>query len=104
MKYEARSIRCYGAFQYEARFIRGYGAYLKGDEVTIDGVTLQATGDCLEERFPDGSGHIIYIFVGNSTPYGCCRDCGDYWIIARRSGYDKIDKFSRKVESGVEDK
>lgn len=38
------------------------------------------------------------------TPYGCARDCGDHYIIARYSGYDRVDKKTLEVTTDVEDR
>ncbi len=62
------------------------------------------TGDTLTERFPDGSGHTLVIFTGPYTAYGMCRDCGDHYIIARYSRYDRIDKDTLEITKDVEDR
>lgn len=38
------------------------------------------------------------------TPFGAARDCGDHYIIARYSRYDRVDKKTLKVTIDVEDK
>ena len=38
------------------------------------------------------------------TPSGCVRDCGDHFIIANYSGYDRIDKETFHVTKSNEDK
>lgn len=64
---------------------------------------LTATNDCLREQGDLGSTtHVI--FIGKWTPYGYCRDCGDHWIIARWSRYDRIDKDTYKVTKDVDDR
>lgn len=38
------------------------------------------------------------------TPSGCVRDCGDHYIEARYSRYDRVDKKTLKRTFDVEDK
>lgn len=38
------------------------------------------------------------------TPTGCARDCGDHYIIARYSRYDRVDKKTLQVTKDVEDR
>lgn len=38
------------------------------------------------------------------TPYGCARDCGDHYIIARYSQFDRVDKKTLQITFDVEDK
>lgn len=38
------------------------------------------------------------------TPTGCARDCGDHYIIARYSSYDRVDKKTLEIVKDVEDK
>lgn len=38
------------------------------------------------------------------TPYGFCRDCGKYYIIAFHSHYTKIDKDTKEITKDVDDK
>ena len=38
------------------------------------------------------------------TPYGCARDCGDHYIIARCSRYDRVEKKTLDITKDVEDK
>ena len=65
---------------------------------------LTATGDTLKETFPDGSAQTLVVFKGRWTPYGVCRDCGDHYIIARYSRYDRIDKATLEITPDVEDR
>lgn len=65
---------------------------------------MAVTGGTLREEFPDGSATTYVIFRGNHTPSGCCRDCGRYYIIARYSRYDRIDKGTWNVTPDVEDR
>lgn len=37
------------------------------------------------------------------TPYGTARDCGDHYIIARYSRYDRVEKAGLQVTENVED-
>lgn len=71
---------------------------------TIYGVELTPTGEFLKETFPDGSSQTLIVYTGYSTPYGCCRACGDHFIIARYSRYDRIDKHTMEITVDVEDK
>lgn len=38
------------------------------------------------------------------TPYGAARDCGDHYIIARYSQYDRVDKATLTITKDVEDR
>lgn len=38
------------------------------------------------------------------TPFGTARDCGDHYIIARYSRYDRVDKKTMEITRDVEDK
>ncbi len=38
------------------------------------------------------------------TPYGCARDCGDHYIVARSCSYDRVDKRTLAITENVEDK
>lgn len=67
------------------------------------------TGETLTERYEETEGReagstTYVVMKGRFTPYGMCRDCGDHYIIARWSRYDRIDKdtFIRSVD--VEDR
>lgn len=70
----------------------------------------KCTGETLEERWENGGGQTLVVFktVGRGkkhfTPYGMCRDCGDHYIIARWSRYDRIDKATLEIERDVEDR
>ena len=66
------------------------------------------TGETLREEFPDGSAQTLVVFkrkpgFRHGTMYGMCRDCGDHYIIARWSRYDRIDKATLKITVDVED-
>lgn len=63
----------------------------------------KTTGETLEERWEDGAQTLV-VFKGSFTRYGMCRDCGDHYIIARYSRYDRIDKDTFKVTKDVEDR
>ena len=50
----------------------------------------------------DGCITVFYIFKGRTwTPYGSCRDCGDYYEIALHSRYLHIDKKSMTVMTDI---
>lgn len=38
------------------------------------------------------------------TPFGTARDCGDHYIIARYSRFDRLDKKTMDVTRDVEDR
>lgn len=38
------------------------------------------------------------------TPSGCVRDCGDHYIVAQYSRYDRVDKKTLEKTCDVEDK
>lgn len=38
------------------------------------------------------------------TPYGAARDCGDHYIVARYSQYDRVDKKTLTITRDVDDK
>lgn len=38
------------------------------------------------------------------TPFGTARDCGNHYIIARYSRYDRLDKQTMEVTKNVEDR
>lgn len=38
------------------------------------------------------------------TPFGTARDCGDHYIIARYSRFDRLDKKTMEVTRDVEDR
>lgn len=38
------------------------------------------------------------------TPYGTARDCGDHYIVANYSRYDRVEKKTLKVTEDVEDR
>ncbi|MCD7866761.1 MAG: hypothetical protein LUG62_00845 [Clostridiales bacterium] len=64
---------------------------------------MTPTGELLKETFPDGSSQTLVVFRAKFTPYGYCRDCGDHYIIARHSRYDRIDKKTLEITSDVDD-
>lgn len=69
----------------------------------------KCTGETLEERYEevegrDGGACTYVVMKGRFTQYGMCRDCGDHYIIARWSRYDRIDKGTFKRTLDVEDR
>ena len=70
------------------------------------------TGETLEERYTGNdeydSSMTEYVVMKatkrNYTSYGMCRDCGDHFIIARYSRYDRIDKKTLKITFDTEDR
>jgi len=43
------------------------------------------------------------VFKGTWTRYGTVRDCGDHYIEAKYSSYDRIDKETLEITKDVED-
>lgn len=41
---------------------------------------------------------------GNWTPSGCARDCGDHYIVAKYSSYDRVSKKRHKITKDVPDR
>ena len=76
----------------------------------------KTTGETLEERYEEEQGrdggattYVVMKAEGINarrlgTPYGMCRDCGDHYIIAKWSRYDRIDKGTLKRTTDVEDR
>ena len=67
------------------------------------------TGETLEERYEeehgwDGGATTYAVMKGKWTRYGMCRDCGDHYIIARWSRYDRIEKGTLQLTRDVEDR
>lgn len=65
----------------------------------------KVTGDLLQEW--RGASEMIgdhIVVKGRWTPSGCARDCGDHYILARYSRYDRIDKDTMSVTEDVEDR
>lgn len=73
---------------------------------------FKCTGEELEEQYEEEQGResggttfvVMKATKSNWTPYGMCRDCGDHYIIARWSRYDKIDKETLEITRDVEDR
>lgn len=63
---------------------------------------LIPTGELIREEWQTGAQSLV-VFRGKWTPWGCLRDCGDHYIIARWDRYDRIEKTSLKVTLDVED-
>lgn len=66
------------------------------------------TGETLTERITDIDGHdnitVYVVFSGSWTRSGSVRDCGDHFIIARYSRYDRINKSDLSLIRDVEDR
>ena len=96
------------------RYTYTLGTIEDGDREWFEKVnpSYVCTGETLEERYEEEEGresgattYVVMKATGKRwTPYGMCRDCGDHYIIARWSRYDRIDKgtFERTVD--VEDR
>lgn len=71
---------------------------------------FKPTGEALtveyrEEQNRDWGSCTYAVMTGkNWTPYGMCRDCGDHYIIANWSSYDRIEKGTLVRTHDVEDK
>lgn len=63
---------------------------------------LKPTGETIWERWETG-GECRVVMRGSWTPYGVMRDCGDHYIIARWSRYDRISKDLTEITYDVED-
>lgn len=65
------------------------------------------TGETLTEETTDISGATSVtewvVFKGTWTRYMSVRDCGDHYIIARYSRYDRINKNDLSIIKDVED-
>lgn len=61
----------------------------------------EPTGDLLIETTKEGSTSKV-IFKGKFTH--SVRDCGDHYIIARYSSFDRVDKETLKITEDVEDR
>lgn len=61
----------------------------------------EPTGDLLIETTKEGLASRV-IFKGKFTH--SVRDCGDHYIIARYSSFDRVDKETLKITEDVEDR
>ena len=66
---------------------------------------LTPTGELLEVLGDNGE-HIATkaVFTGTFTAHGAIRDCGDHYIAAQYSRYDRIDKDTMRVTKDVPDR
>lgn len=90
--------------------------YSLGDPLSDDSIVWfekmnkgwYCTGHTLREEITDKfgvtHGTVYAIMEGEFTRYGMCRDCGDHYIIARWSRYDRIDKETLDITFDVDDK
>lgn len=62
------------------------------------------TGKLMEIKSESGETNVFRVVKGKFTPSGGVRDCGDHYIKANYSSYDRIDKVSMKVTNDVEDR
>lgn len=61
------------------------------------------TGETL--KLGDAKSNCTYVvFRGTRTLYDTVRDCGDHYIKAGYSGYDRIDKATLEITRDVEDR
>lgn len=63
---------------------------------------LVPTGEAIKEEYKSGSCTRV-VFRGDWTPYDCMRDCGDYYIVAYWTHYNKISKDLQTIEYDVDD-
>ena len=64
---------------------------------------LKMTGETLTLGDTDGGNTTYVVFTGKRTPYGYVRDCGDHYIKAQYSRYDRIDKNTLEITKDVDD-
>lgn len=64
---------------------------------------LKMTGETLTLGDADGNNTTYVVFTGKRTPYGYVRDCGDHYIKAQYSRYDRIDKNTLEITKDVDD-
>lgn len=84
--------------------------YTKGEKLTQEEMALfeksfkdlSPTGETVVKNFENGSITKV-VFKGNRTPWGAIRDCGDHYIEALSSRYDRISKDLQTVTEDVED-
>lgn len=69
---------------------------------------FKTTGELLVHTYDDyplkNCQTTLVVFKGRYTASGMCRDCGDHYIIANYSSYDRIDKGTMKLTRDVEDR
>lgn len=65
---------------------------------------MKMTGETITLGEPNGTQCEYVVFKGRTTPYGYVRDCGDHYIKAQWSRYDRIDKDTFKITHDVEDR
>lgn len=61
------------------------------------------TGETLTIDYGNESCEYV-VFKGSWTRYGTIRDCGDHYIMAGYSRYDRIDKDTLEITEDVEDR
>lgn len=84
---------------------------LQPDEMDIFARTLvyykpaiKPTGEVIEVSSTTDPTIINKVVIqGSWTPYGFIRDCGDHYIIALYSRYDRISKDLQTITEDVED-
>lgn len=64
--------------------------------------SIAPTGEVIEESGNNSSISRVVV-AGLWTPYGFMRDCGDHYIIARYSRYDRVSKDLQTVTEDTED-
>ena len=64
----------------------------------------EMTGETLKEEYEDGTSTTYVVFEGSWTRSGTVRDCGDHYIIARYSRFDRIDKGTLNIIKDVYDR
>lgn len=76
--------------------------------VTQDWKDFEYTGEIIEIEYQDQAKRTITnsyrVVKGKFTPYYSIRDCGDHYIKANYSTYDRIDKETLEITRDVEDR
>lgn len=62
------------------------------------------TGETYSEEYEDETATAYVVFKGTWTRSGTVRDCGDHYIIARYSRFDRINKETLEITKDVEDR
>lgn len=85
--------------------IREIGTIEKSEENKkfYDRKGYHMTGETITIDYDYGESVTYIVFKGSWTRSGSVRDCGDHYIIAMSSRYDRIDKKTLEIAKDVED-
>ena len=85
--------------------IREIGTIEKSEENKkfYDRKGYHMTGETMTCDYNYGESVTYIIFRGSWTRSGSVRDCGDHYIMANPSRYDRIDKKTLEITKDVED-